>query len=96
MKKEDIEHLARLARIELTEEEKEQFAGEFDGIIHYVEQLKDIAASDSGEKKTGPHYNVLREDTKPHGAGMYTEDLLNAAPSREGQYLSVKKIIDNG
>ena len=93
MQKEDIEHLATLARIELSEEEIAKLGEEFTAILGYVEQLNDILADAEEEKEVGLHYNVLREDTDPHEPGIYTEKLLDAAPKRDGAYISVKKIL---
>ena len=35
----------------------------------------------------------MREDSNPHEPGVYTEDLLNLAPERAGQYVKVQKIL---
>ncbi len=95
IKKEDIEHLATLARIELTEHETEQFAHDISSILGYVSEITDLTGTGAPEKKVGALYNVFREDTDPHEAGKYTDDLLALAPERQGQYLKVKKILDN-
>lgn len=93
MKREDILHLADLARIELTEQEVERFSKEFDSILGYVASIKDLASQASPEEKLGVVSNVLREDEDPHAPDLYTEDLLAAAPDRVGRYVRVKKIL---
>lgn len=95
IKKEDIEHLATLARIELTSTEALQFAEDITSIVGYVSEIKDITGEGVPEKKVGPVFNVFREDVDPHEAGKYTDDLLALAPERQGQYVKVKKILDN-
>lgn len=93
MKKEDIEHLARLSRIALTSDETEFLATDITSILGYVSEIEDITGSVEAEKKVGALYNIMREDEDPHEPGMYTDDLLNAAPERDGQYIKVQKII---
>lgn len=93
MKKEDIEHLAKLARIALTDEEKDVFAGEITSILGYVSEVSEIAESGAQVKRVGAVFNVMREDANPHEGGLYTEVLLSAAPERDGQYFKVKKIL---
>jgi Asp-tRNA(Asn)/Glu-tRNA(Gln) amidotransferase C subunit len=44
-------------------------------------------------KEQHPILNVMREDGRAHESGKYTEDLLNAAPDREGDYVKVKQIL---
>ncbi len=95
IKKEDVEHLATLARIELTEHEAEQFAHDISSILGYVSEITDLTGTGAPEKKVGALYNVFREDTDPHEAGKYTDDLLALVPERQGQYVKVKKILDN-
>ena len=92
--KKEIEHLAGLARIEISDTEVEKLEHEFDAILDYVNQLDEIAAGDTKEEKAvGVHYNVFREDIDPHEPGIYTEKLLNAAPKHDKAYVSVKKIL---
>lgn len=95
MRKEDIERLATLARIELREEESVSFAEDITSILGYVSDIQDITGNGELEKVVGAVFNVMRDDTEPHAAGLYTEDLLKAAPEREGQYVKVKKILED-
>ena len=94
MKKEDIEHLAKLSRIAVQDAEAEKLAEDITSILGYVSEIEEITGDALIEKKIGALYNVMREDTDPHAAGLYTEDLLNLAPERDGQYVKVKKILD--
>lgn len=93
MKKEDIEHLAKLARIELHQGEADSLAGDITSILSYVSEINQITGEEGLLKKVGPVHNVFREDENPHEPGIYSEDLLNAAPEREGAYIKVKKIL---
>ena len=94
MTKDDIQHLATLSRIKLTDEEVEKLSGEFDAILDYVGQINEVVESGEIEKKVGVVYNVFRDDEITNEPGAYTEDLLAAMPERHGQYLKVKKILN--
>ena len=91
----EIEKLAELSRIEVSEEEKKELAKDFESILEYVSQINETVSAE--EKKTvGELYNVMREDDKPHEGGIYTKELVKAFPKSERNYLKVKKIIDQG
>ena len=88
----DVEHLSGLARISISDNEKEVLRHDLEEILAYVSKIKD-AVAELGAPEAGELRNVLREDTNPHEAGLHTEDLLNAASAREGDRLLVKKIL---
>lgn len=93
----EIEKLAQLSRITLTEQEKVAFQKEIGSILAYIQQIQKV----SGTPKTAEERamqkeevrNVLREDTDAHVTGEYTEALLKNVPKRDGQYVKVKKIL---
>jgi aspartyl-tRNA(Asn)/glutamyl-tRNA(Gln) amidotransferase subunit C len=91
MNKDEVLKLAKLARIKILPEEAEALSHEFDRILEYVGEVKGIKSD--GEKVLALTRNVLREDANPHETGLYTSDLLNQSPEREGDYLKVKKIL---
>ncbi len=88
----DVEHLAGLARISISDSEKELLRHDLEEILAYVSQVKDVVAS-IGVPVAGELRNVLRADENPHEAGIFTETLLSAAPARDGNRLLVKKIL---
>lgn len=93
MERKDIEHLAKLSRIEIGDVEADALAKDITSILAYVSDIEKITGSSAGEKIVGPLFNVMRTDEHSHEAGMYTEALLTLAPTRDGQYVKVKKII---
>lgn len=93
MKKEDIEHLAKLSRIAVSEEESASLADDMNSIIGYISEINEITGEKAAVKEVGALFNVMREDGEPHAPKLYTEDLLNAAPDRDGLYVKVKKIL---
>ena len=90
--KEDIQNLAELARIEISEGEAESLTSEIDSILEYVSKIKEISGSSTNDVPL--LRNVMRDDVVTHEANEYTEDILNLAPSREKNYLKVKKILE--
>lgn len=87
----DIAKLAALARIDVPESEQRALAEEIPAILAFVEQVATVADADT--KHTGDHYNIFRDDTDPHESGIYTQELLDAAPSTKEGYVAVRKII---
>ena len=89
----DIEKLAKLARIELTAEEKDNLLKEVDPILGYVAQLKEVVSSVGETKKAGELRNVTREDSSPNETASATDVLVADMPESQGNYLKVKKIL---
>ncbi len=93
LKKEDVEKLANLSRINISDDEKEQLIVDLDAILGYVDQVQE-AAKDAVEQDYGFLENIhLREDSNPHEEGAYTQAILDTAPDTEKGYLKVKKIL---
>lgn len=94
MKKSDVQHLATLARLDLTDEELEKYAKELTDILGYVDQLKDVETDESGRIESAGVRNVFREDGEPHETGIYTDDLLKSAPNTQDGFVKVKPILN--
>lgn len=88
----DVEHIAGLARIAISDNEKKTLQHDLEEILTYVSQISEeeysITNSYAGELR-----NVMRADCEPHEPGIFTEDILAQAPVREGNRISVKKIL---
>ncbi len=94
MLKEDVAHLARLARLELSEAELEKLPEELSSIVSYVSVITDIAGDEADTApQLGARHNVFRADEVTNEANEYTEDLLAEMPATEGRFMKVKKII---
>jgi aspartyl-tRNA(Asn)/glutamyl-tRNA(Gln) amidotransferase subunit C len=89
--KEEIKNLASLARMELGDEEAESLTLELDSILDYVGQIKESITDDISVVPV--LRNVMRDDVPKNADREYTEDILNNAPAREGNFLKVKKIL---
>ncbi|MBN1592294.1 MAG: Asp-tRNA(Asn)/Glu-tRNA(Gln) amidotransferase subunit GatC [Candidatus Coatesbacteria bacterium] len=92
--KEQIEHLADLAGIELSEEEKATFGHQLLRIIGYVEKLNELDLDGvAPTAHTQELTNVFREDEVV--AGLTQEEALSMAPDRQGEFFRVPKVIDD-
>lgn len=88
----DVEHIARLAKLEVSEAEKETFTHQLNDILSYVEQLDKL---DTTVVEPLSHVidfdNVFREDiAKP---GLTPSDALNNAPAKTEKFFKVPKVI---
>ena len=88
----DIEKLAELARIEMSQEEKTKILNDMDSILEFVNQIQE-AKVDITEREAGEVRNIMREDENPHESGIYTESILGEAPKVRDNYIEVKKIL---
>lgn len=88
----EVEHIAELARLELTESELEEYTSQLNKILEYVEKLnklntenvKPLSHPIEGE-------NVFRDDVvKP---SIDREEALKNAPSKDDEFFKVPKVI---
>lgn len=90
----DIEYVAKLARISLTEEEKEKFAAQLGGVLENFERLN--AVDVSGIEPTAhafPLYNVWQEDVPE--AGFTPDEALKNAPEKRANQVVVPKVVED-
>jgi aspartyl-tRNA(Asn)/glutamyl-tRNA(Gln) amidotransferase subunit C len=92
--KEQVEHVARLARLEVSEEEKTIFARQLSGILTHIDQLKEVDTT--GVEPTAtvlPTENVFREDeVRP---SLTQEQALANAPDQADGFFRVPKILED-
>ena len=89
----ELEKLATLSRIKLTDADKESLVKEFDSILNYIDQLKKVEVSLDAEGRVGLVKNVMRPDIAETTSPEDREALLDEVPDREGDFIAVKKII---
>ena len=94
MDRNEIEKLTNLARLELSEEEMKSLGSDIESILGYVSEIQKISAEEL-TPEIDRHYNIVRDDGKPHEKALYTNEILREAPAREGDYIKVKKILQN-
>jgi aspartyl-tRNA(Asn)/glutamyl-tRNA(Gln) amidotransferase subunit C len=90
--KKEVEHVALLARLELTEEEKEIYTQQLNSILEYVHKLDRL---DTGKIAPTAHVlplrNVFREDVAT--PGLPQEKALENAPEQDNGFFKVPKIV---
>ena len=91
----DVEHIATLARIGLTEEELEQFQEQLSHILDQFQILNELDTTGvSATDITGGigGARVMREDVTEESVSP--EDVLSNAPRREGEFFRVKVVLE--
>jgi aspartyl-tRNA(Asn)/glutamyl-tRNA(Gln) amidotransferase subunit C len=89
----DVAHLARLARLELTADELDHYAAQLDVIVSSVARVSEVAADDVPPTSHPlPLVNVTRPDVARPGLGA--ADALAGAPAVEDDRFRVPRILD--
>ena len=90
--RDEVAHLARLARLAVTEDELTTFAGQLDVILQSVATVGEVAAYDIPPTSHAvPLVNVFRQDVvRP---GLTQQQALAAAPAREDGRFRVPRIL---
>ena len=89
----EVEHIAKLAKLEFTDAEKEKFTHQLNQILEYVEQMNKL---DTSHVEPLSHVielsNVFRVDEVKQGVS--TEEALKNAPSKTEEFFKVPKVIN--
>jgi aspartyl-tRNA(Asn)/glutamyl-tRNA(Gln) amidotransferase subunit C len=88
-----LDHVANLARINLTSEEKERFSAQLNDVLAYIEQLNEVNVE--GVEPTAhafPVVNVWSEDVPE--PGLSVEDALRNAPEKRDNMVVVPKVVE--
>lgn len=89
----DIDHVANLARLALTAEEKRKFAAQLGDVLRHIEELKEVDVS--GVEPTAhahPVFNVWAEDVA--GPGLPADAALRNAPAQREHMIAVPKVVE--
>ena len=89
--KEQVEHIAWLARLKLTEEEKKKFTIMFNDILEYFRKIDEVDTNDIEYTFQGVQIkNVTRDDTvRP---SLSSEEALKNAPRKEKNYIKAPRM----
>ena len=89
----DVGYVARLARINLTEEEANAFQKQLDDVLKYVEKLRQADVSRvEAAAHTLPIFNVFREDAASEW--FTAEQALSNAPRKANDLFIVPKVVE--
>jgi aspartyl-tRNA(Asn)/glutamyl-tRNA(Gln) amidotransferase subunit C len=93
LSRQEVEKIARLARLSLSDEEIEQYRSQLSEVLTYVEQLKELDVDDipTTAQVTG-QTNVLADDTVQTGGDR--KNLLANAPVTDGDSIKVKAVFE--
>ena len=91
----DIEHVAKLARLALTEDERAALATQLGQILEHAARVGEVAAADvSPTASPIPRVNVLRDDVAE--PSLPVDEALRNAPERDGDRFRVPRIAETG
>ncbi len=93
--KQEIDHLALLARIGLTDEEKEKFGHQISSILEYVSKLNEVDTRDvEPTLQPGGSKNITRPDAVKNCDEETRRSILANMPAREDDLLKVKAVFE--
>lgn len=88
----DVEHVALLGRLKLSDEDKKMYAEQLSAILEYASKLDDLDTDNvPPTAHVLPLRNVFREDRA--GEHMNLEKTMQNAPEREGNYFKVPRLV---
>lgn len=92
--RQQVRKVAKLARLDLTEAEIEEFTGQLGAILEYVEKMNELDTTTVEPlAHCLPIHNVFRADEIRESLG--TEQTLANAPQRDGPFFKVPKILED-
>lgn len=92
--KEQVQHVAKLARLGLSQNEINKMRKELSSILDYFKLLDELDVSKvSAAFYTKSSKNVMKEDKVEKKDRKETDKLLSQAPQREKRYIKVKEIL---
>jgi aspartyl-tRNA(Asn)/glutamyl-tRNA(Gln) amidotransferase subunit C len=91
----DIEHVARLARLNLTDEERARLHDQLGVILEHAAKVGEVAAADVPPTASPiPRSNVFRDDSPEPSLPL--DESLRHAPERQGDRFKVPRIAETG
>jgi aspartyl-tRNA(Asn)/glutamyl-tRNA(Gln) amidotransferase subunit C len=91
--REQVEHVAKLARLSLSEEEKTQFTTQLNDILQFAEKLNELHTDDvEPTSHVYPVTNVMREDVVQ--PSLTREKVLANAPDQQDGYIRVPAVFE--
>ena len=92
--KEEVENVALLARLELTEQETETFTGQMDAILAYVDKLNELNTRRYRAYCTCRSHGKCLPHGRDQGPPIGIENALANAPRRAESFFRVPKVIE--
>ncbi len=93
LSREEVLHIARLARVALTEEEITRFSEQLSNLLENFEVLQQVDTTDvPPTAQSVALQSIMREDEV--APSLPSEDILANAPRREGDYFRVRAVLE--
>ncbi|WP_353093230.1 Asp-tRNA(Asn)/Glu-tRNA(Gln) amidotransferase subunit GatC [Tissierella praeacuta] len=93
--KEQVEHIANLARLKFSEEEIDEFTNKFAEVLEYIETLNEVDTENvEPTYQVNNHIQVLREDIVEEGEGLTREEVLQNAIEEQYGYFKLLRIVE--
>ncbi|MFH1822642.1 MAG: Asp-tRNA(Asn)/Glu-tRNA(Gln) amidotransferase subunit GatC [Patescibacteria group bacterium] len=95
LSKKEIQHIANLARLELTEAELKKYGSQLSGVLDWIDQLKEVNTTniEPTAQVTGLE-NVWREDIIEEWDDNERKTALKQAPELEEGQIKVKRVLE--
>ena len=95
LSRDEVLHVAKLARIALSQEEKRKFQKELSAILDFVKKLKEVDVSGVEPSfHSIPLKNVMREDEAKPKTKEEVKKLIKLMPETRDDYLKVKSVFE--
>ena len=95
LNEQQVRHVARLARLSLSEDELTAIAADLDAVVRFVDRLAKVDVQGL-EPMASPHGHSSRLHPDEPIAPLSQETVIGAAPEHQGDYIAVPKVLDQG
>ena len=89
-----IEHILKLSRLKLPEEEKEKIEKEFSAVLEFIKKIQDVDVSMVEPlRHIEEIQNITREDEDVEKIEEKNQELVDLAPDKKESYIKTKQIL---
>ena len=88
-----VRHIARLARIAVTDDEAKALESELSAILDWVEQLQEVDTEGVEPMTSVVHMDMKKRDDEVNDGGI-AEDIVGNAPMKDNHFFMVPKVVE--
>jgi len=89
----EVEHIAKLARLQLTDEQKARYRGQLEAILEHVAKLQELDTKDVPPTASVSVGQMPLRADEPR-SGLSTDDLLKNAPKQDGGQFQIPPVFE--
>ena len=93
LSQQEVEHIAKLARLELSEKQKELYREQLSAILDYISKLRELDTKDVPPTTGGGLTQMTLRADEAH-SGLSTSDLLSNAPQTEEDQFKIPPVFE--